>query len=247
MKKKRKRILWIIGSILLLILVFIFLLMKVFNNYPSEIDLKHQPGEFGATFSKEFCDDLKLDWKETYIAILDDLKVKNLRLPAYWDEIEQEEGTYDFTDLDYMVNQASSRDVKLIINVGRRQPRWPECHAPAWTNKKSDTENQAKLLAIIKATVLRYKDNPHVVNWQVENEAFLSTFGVCPPLDKDFLNQEISLVRSLDKRPIIITGSGELSNWKNEAKAGDVFGTTMYRVVYNEVFGYVKYFLPSDY
>src|SRR5574344_2870622 len=126
MKKKTKLWLLIIGTVVLGVLIYIGLALKVLNHYPAKIDLKHRQGEFGATFSKEFCEDLKLDWKEAYIAMLDDLKVRNLRLPAYWDEIEKEEGAYDFTDLDYMVNQASSRGAKIILVVGRRQPRWPE-------------------------------------------------------------------------------------------------------------------------
>lgn len=247
MIKKTKIIIWIISLIVAAILIYVGLAIKVFNNYPAKIDLTHRSGEFGATFSKKFCDELKLDWKETYQAILDDLKIRYLRLPAYWDEIEETEDVYDFSDLDYMVNEASARDAKIIITVGRRQPRWPECHSPAWVNKKTEAESNEKLLKLIKEIILRYKDNKNITNWQVENEAFLSTFGVCPPLDKNLLQQEINLVKSLDSRPIIITGSGELSFWKNEAAAGDVFGTTMYRIVYNDIIGYIKYFFPSDY
>jgi hypothetical protein len=49
-------------------------------------------------------------------------------------------------------------------------------------------------------------------------------------------------VRSLDStRKIIITDSGELSLWVGSAKRADVFGTTMYRNVYKEGFGYYVY------
>jgi len=41
-------------------------------------------------------EELGLDWKKTYLAILDDLKVKNLKLVAYWDLIEEEPGVYNF-------------------------------------------------------------------------------------------------------------------------------------------------------
>ena len=244
MTKKRKVIRIIIVAIVVIFL-YVVLSFKVFNNFPAKIDLKHRSGEFGATFSKKFCDELGLNWKETYIAILDDLKVRYLRLPAYWDEIETADGVYDFNDFDYQVNEASRRDARLIITLGRRQPRWPECHTPAWNNKNSEAKTEANILNMIKVVVNRYKDNKHIENWQVENEAFLGTFGVCPSLDRNFLNQEVSLVRSLDSRPIIITGSGEMSSWRNEAETGDVFGTTMYRVVYNEWFGYVRYFFPE--
>jgi hypothetical protein len=230
------------------LLIILFLLsVKVFNNYPTDINLKHESGEFGATFSKKFCEELGLNWQEVYAAVLDDLKIRDLRLPAYWDEIEHVEGVYDFSDLDYMVKEAGSREARIIITLGRRQPRWPECHSPAWNNKKTPEESEASILRIIEATVNRYKDNNHIVYWQIENEAFLDTFGVCPPLNRSFLESEIALVRSLDDRKIMITASGELSSWKNEGQLGDIFGTTMYRVVYDKMFGFVRYPIPASF
>lgn len=243
--KKRKKIIIIIISLFLLLAVYAYLSLKVLNHFPAKIDLKHRPGEFGATFSKKFCEELGLNWQETYIAILDDLKVRYLRLPVYWDELEKTEGVYNFSDLDYMINEADARQAKLIITLGRRQPRWPECHSPAWSQKNSVAHSEADILQMIETVISRYKDRDNIINWQVENEAFLGSFGVCPPLDLNFLKQEIALVKSLDSRPIIITGSGEMSSWKNEAVLGDVFGTTMYRVVYNSWFGYVRYPLPT--
>lgn len=243
--KKRNKI--VILGIIFFIFIFLILSLKVFKHYPLKIDLEHQSGEFGATFSKKFAQELELDFKETYQAILDDLKVRYLRLPAYWDEIEKEDGVYDFDDMDYLVNEASARDAKIIISLGRRQPRWPECHSPAWTNKKSVAKNQASLLKLIETVVLRYKNNPNIIYWQVENEPFLGTFGVCPKFDEMFFEREIALVKSLDSRPVIITGSGEMSSFRKEAKAGDVLGVTMYRVVYNNWFGYVRYFFPNSF
>lgn len=240
----RKKLLLFVVPISLLIIFFI-LSVKVFKHYPSDINLNHKSGEFGVTFSKKFCEELGLNWQEVYLAALDDLKVRDLRLPAYWDEIERVEGVYDFTDLDYMVNEASNRNSRIIITLGRRQPRWPECHIPAWNNKKTALESETSILKLTKEIVNRYKDNKNIVYWQVENEAFLSSFGVCPPFDLNFLESEINLVRSLDSRKVMITGSGELSSWKNEGKLGDIFGTTMYRVVYDKLFGFVRYPIPA--
>lgn len=244
---KRKKIWQIILAVIIALFVYVVLAVKVFHHYPMIVNLEHRPNEFGATFSKKYCEELGIDWRETYLAIIEDLGVDYLRLPAYWDEIGKEEGSYDFEDFDYLVNQATTRDVKLIINLGRRQPRWPECHSPAWINNKTTAKSHVALLSLIKETVLRYKDNPNIINWQVENEAYLGTFGVCPELDEGFLQQEVDLVRSLDSRPIIITGSGEMSLWRQEKKMGDVLGVTMYRVVYNSWAGYVRYFFPTSF
>jgi len=228
-----------------LILVFIYTLKSV-NHYPAEKDLSPHPDSFGITFSTKFADELDLDWKETYDAIVNELGVKYIRVPVYWDEIEAVEGVYDFSKYDYIINEGAKHDVKFVISVGRRVPRWPECHSPSWLNKKSDVAAKALTLKTIQTIVERYRDESSVEYWQVENEPFFGSFGVCPSLDQDFLKQEFDWVRSLDSRPVIITGSGEMSLWQREVKIGDIFGVSLYRVVYNSWFGYIRYPFPES-
>lgn len=199
---------------------------------------------WGVAFSKPFAIDMGLDWKETYLAILDDLKVKNLRLPIYWPDIELQENNYVFDDYDWMLKQAEKRNVKLILVVGRKLPRWPECFEPQWLkNNKNE-----KLLEYIETVVNRYKESSALYSWQVENEPFLD-YGQCPKLDVEFLDKEIELVRSLDsKHQILVTDSGELNLWLKAAKRGDIFGTTMYRVIWDKNLGYVNYrLLPPQF
>ena len=244
-KKNFKSMIWIIGiSFLLLALIYIF---KFANYYPRTIDLQADASLFGTTFSTKFSGELGLDWKEVYLATIDELNIKQIRIPIYWDEIEKEEGVFDFSNYDYIFEEGAKRDVKFIASIGRRIPRWPECHAPAWINLKSDIGSRVATLKMVRTTVNRYKDNPNIEYWQVENEAFLGTFGVCPDFDPGFLEQEIELVRSLDDRKIIVTASGELGTWKKEAKLGDGFGSTLYRTVYNNFLGFLKYPFPSTY
>ena len=245
-KKKRA---WLIGiGIFLLLLGIFWYMIKIPRHYPKNINLEHRPNSFGATFSKKFATEIDLDWQEAYQAIINDLGVRKLRLPSYWDEINPDEGVYNFTDLDTMVQLASEKGVEIIIVVGHRQPRWPECHAPSWIMSKEQDQKQKFLLEAIETTVNRYKDNPQVVAWQVENEPFLGTFGVCPPLDREFLDKEVALVKSLTDRPVIVTASGEMSSWKEEVKLGDIFGSTLYRVVYDHRWGFFRHFFgPSFY
>lgn len=241
----RRRKIGLASLVIIVALAFYFL--KLANYYPANIDLKHRPDFFGVTFSTKFCDELELDWKETYAAVLDDLKVKYIRIPVYWDDIEQKEGVYDFSKYDYLLQEGTKRGVKFIVTVGRRVPRWPECHNPAWLNHRDDVSVQVSTLETIRTIVERYRAYDSVEYWQVENEPFLDTFGVCPTLNPDFLKQEFDLVRSIDKRQVIITGSGELGSWNRQAKIGDIFGSTLYRVVYNSWFGFIKYPLPTLY
>jgi len=101
---------------------------------------------------------------------------------------------------------------------------------------------------MLETVVERYKDNPDIIAWQVENEPLLDAFGECPPGDVDFLKKEVAFVKSQDDtRPIIISASGELSWWGREAELADIFGTTMYRVVWTPLWGYIRHPWPAWY
>lgn len=227
----------IIGASAAAVVLFIAILwLPVFNPV--------QQIEFGVSFSKTYAEFLGLDWQKTYLAILDDLGAKNLRLQSEWDETELIEGVYNFEALDWQIAEAEKRGVKVLLVVGERQPRWPECHIPAWLSGAPQEKLREKTLAFVRTAVERYKNSPAVFMWQVENEPLFNLFGKCPKSDKQFLQKEIDLVRSMDSRPILITDSGELSTWRKTARLGDYFGTTVYRSVYNSYFGYFYHFWP---
>jgi len=216
-----------------LFFVFVMSRGKVFE--PSQL-------EYGVTFSKAQAQSLGLDWRKIYLSIFDDLGVKKIRLPAYWNEIESQEGKFDWQDLDWQIKQAGERQAEIILAVGARLPRWPECHFPDWTKARLKAQVENSTLNYLAKVIERYKGNQQIIAWQIENEPFLSHFGDCPKFDKKFLDQEITLARSLDSRPIVITDSGELSIWLGAAKRADIFGTTMYRDTYSNFFkNYIHY------
>lgn len=226
-------------TIILLSIVFFVLLLFGYFNLPGP-----EPREdvrLGMTYSSRYAEGLGLDVRETYLALLDEVGVKKMRLPVYWDLVEKDNGVYDFSEVDWQLAEAGKRDVEVILTVGLKVPRWPECHIPAWA-QESDEIRKRGMLSFIETTVRRYQDDRTVVKWQVENEPFLP-FGVCPDFDVSFLNQEVALVKALDpSRPVLLTDSGELSLWYGAAIRGDEFGTTLYRDIYSpKVGGYFTY------
>lgn len=232
---------WVILFLILLSIYFV----KFASNFPLRRDLQHKPNFFGITFSTKFSEELGLDWKEVYLAALDDLQVKEIRLPIYWDQIEKEKGIYDFSDYDYIISEGEKRGVKFVANIGWRLPRWPECHAPEWASKKSLAFTQAATLDMLEQVVEHYKDNKAIIIWQLENEPFFDAFGVCPPSDEKFFKRELALVKSKDNRPVMVSATGELSWWNKEAKYADIFGSTVYRVVWGKQTGYIRYPISS--
>lgn len=227
--------------ILLILLLILFGYLFIGKEPPRAKEIK-----WGVTFSQKHAIDLGLDWKEVYLAMLDDLKVKNLRLIAYWDLIESEEGSYYFEDLDWQIKEAEAREANITLVMGIRVPRWPECHIPVWAQNLEKSQQQKRILGMLEEIVLRYKDSPAISYWQVENEPFFP-FGTCPWSDIKFLKKEINYVKSLDplKRPIVETESGEWSPWVLAGKYGDIVGTTMYKkVFFSQLKTYLEYPLP---
>jgi hypothetical protein len=239
MKKIFKKIIF---GILIFLLVF---LSYLFIGKPPQAEKI----TWGVNFSQKHTQSLGLNWKETYLALLDDLKVKNIKLITHWDLIEPEKDKYYFDDLDWQINEAEKKGVKILLVIGMKTGRWPECHIPEWAKNLSKEGQQKEILEMIEEVVLRYRDRVSVNFWQVENEPFFP-FGECPWVDKSFLKKEINLVKSLDsqKRPIIISDSGEGSFWLNAAKFGDIVGTTMYKKVWFRQLGtYIYYPLPPTF
>ncbi len=237
----------IIKKILLFILIILVLSIFYLVRKPTGIVSNARDVQWGVAFSKIFSVQLGLDWKENYLAILTDLKPATIRLPIYWQDIEPEPGKYDFSDYDWMAQEAQRQGVKLILVVGRKVPRWPECHSPSWADKLSENEKQEKIIEYISASVERYKNIDNLYLWQVDNEPFLP-FGACTKFDVNFLDREIATARNMDpSHKIMVTDSGELSTWVQAAKRADIFGTTMYRVIWKSPAGYFKYPLPPKF
>jgi len=187
---------------------------------------------YGATFSAKYARELHLDPKEVFEAMLRDLKIKKIRLVAYWSDIEIVRGERNFADLDWQIKLAQENNVEIILALGRRVPRWPECHIPGWASAIPQEERDIALKEFIIAVITHYKDDENIVAWQVENEAFFTVYAshFCGnSANKDLIDEEIEIVRQIDPiRPIIMTDSGNLGLWGSAYKRADIFGSTFY-------------------
>ena len=237
MKKKLLRFL----RLILLVLILVFTYFFVGKSPQAEKII------WGVNFSQKQAQGLGLDWKKSYLALLEDLNVKNIKIAGHWDLVEPQKDEYNLEDLDWQIKEAEKNEAKIMLALGIKTPRWPECHIPEWALSFSKEDQQKEILSMLNTVVSRYGDSSVIKYWQVENEPFFP-FGECPWADKDFLKREVALVRSLDakNRPIIITDSGEGSFWISAGKIGDIVGTTMYKKVWISQFKiYATYPFPA--
>ncbi len=204
-----------------------------------------EPPRYGVSFSRFHADELGLDWRATFLALVRDLGVRDFRFSAHWPLTEPADDHFNFTELDFQMAEARRVGASVILAVGRRLPGWPECHVPAWAEKLTPEQQQEELLGYIKAMVRRYKDFSNLLYWQVENEPYLTLFGrqACgKEVDEGLLEREIALVRELDPaHPVLLTDGGEFGTWLGAYRRADVFGTTMYLYIWSPTFGKFRY------
>ncbi len=237
-----------VKKIIITLVVILFLILGVFTVlFFTPVVVDSTDYVWGVTFSISFSKDMGLDFREVYSAMIEELKPDVVRIPLYWDDIEPEENVYNFEDYDWMIEMAREKNVRLVLAIGQKLPRWPECRIPEWVDPLSRDKKKDEITHLIDKIVRRYKNFDNIYAWQVENEPFLH-FGECDRFDRGFLDEEIKVVRSLDpKHPIIMTDSGELGTWFSTARRADIFGTSVYRVIWNKYFGYFKYPIPPNF
>lgn len=200
--------------------------------------------QFTVAFSAAQARYLNLDPKETYQAILTQLKPTQVRLQADWDEIEPASGLFNFSELDWYIGEAAKQGAAVTLAVGRKLPHWPECHDPGWLKSVSSADVDGRIDTMLTTVVQHYRANPTIVRWQLENEPMFA-FGDCPPPSWHRLIRERALLHSLDSsRPVLLTDAGELSPWWETSLLADEQGVTLYRVTWNSLFGYFSYPWP---
>lgn len=247
LSKKYPEIFKVEKSVILKLLQLLGVVIIALGLYMLSSPPKNLPEvKFGVTFSPRYAYDLNLNPQTTYIKILDELGVKRVRIPIYWDEVEKFPRELNFSSIDYYLSEAQKRDVEVILVLGYKQPRWPECFAPEWVAKLMRKDREERILELVQKEVEYFKKYSNIILWQVENEPFL-IYGICDPVNEKtakLIKEEVSIIKSLDKRPVMITDSGELGFWTNAQKLSDTFGTTLYRQVWSPYFGVVEYPFP---
>lgn len=191
---------------------------------------RQKPKSLGTTFSQLQCRYLDLDYKETFQSI-SSMGFDYIRLCAYWNEIEPVAQQYDFSILDWLIEQSSNHSMKIVLAVGMKAPRWPEFHFPRWIEEAFDTSQANQPLdsdTALREHALKYLERliDHTKDavisfWQVENEA-LNKPGVASGryLSQAFIQQEIDLVKRISgsNNKILLTNSVSMLPFGNDDK-----------------------------
>jgi hypothetical protein len=239
MKPWLRKTLLIILAFVVLVTGFLFFLAH--KEVPENVT-------YGMSFNVPYALELGLDPIAVLDALIDDLGIRHFRIAAHWTLIEPHKDLYDFSYMDAELSHIEEKGGTAIVGVGRRLPRWPECHIPDWAATLSWEDQKKEIKEYITDVVTRYRNSSAITYWQVENEPYLTLFApeYCgEELDEEFLKEEIALVHSLDpSRPVLVTDSGNLGTWAGAYRQGDAFGTSVYVYFWNPDLGQFRTILP---
>lgn len=208
-----------------------------------------KPLELGATFIPRYAQQFGLNPQKTMDAMLGELNIKHFRLVSYWNEIEKMPGKYDFSQLDWQFEKARAADAKITLSLGLRQPRWPECHQPKWINTgKPESQWYPQLERFMGAVIERYKNNPALESYQLENEYLLKVFGECKNFERSRLIKEFNFVKKLDPHhKVIIARSNNALGTPIYEPTPDEFAVSVYKRVWDTTIThrYIEYPFPA--
>jgi hypothetical protein len=209
---------------------------------------KGQPVALGVSFIPDYASYLGVNPQKTMDALIG-IGVRNFRLVSYWNDIEPTEGHYDFSQLDWQFQKAEAAQAHIILTIGLRQPRWPECHEPRWVNISQPSTNwQPQLEQYMSAVINRYKHSPALQSYQLENEYFLKGFGTCTDMSRGRLVSEYNLVKQLDPHHAVIIGrSNNGLGTPLGQPTPDEFSISIYQRVWDATVThrYIQYPFPS--
>jgi hypothetical protein len=188
------------------------------------------PVQVGISFSPQRAAYLGLDYRVAFKR-LEAMHFRVIRLSTYWDQVDRE----GYDQLDWLMSEARKSHQPVALTVGMKALGWPEFFIPASAlpvgglhqgqDVAMDSAFREAALSFVDATVDRYRDNPVLIAWQVENEPFNRAGPQRLWIDAEFLRDEIARVRALDShhRPVIVNAFSHFNLVFDQASARQGF------------------------
>jgi hypothetical protein len=201
--------------------------------------------EYGVNFSCKQAEHLGLACETLFRQTLTELRVRSVRLSAYWSDVERVPGVYDFSQIDRLLAIAHEHGARVTVSVGMKAQRYPEFWFPTWLRLAADLapdgypeDNplvEQALVPYLAAAARHIGAHPAVEAIQVENEPFVHFQGHANGwrIRRSFLAREIETVRANDPggHPIVVSHASWLrkdETWRWIIDHADVLAQSVY-------------------
>jgi hypothetical protein len=169
----------------------------------------------GTTYSHRHIEELDLNATDAFKELLS-LKFDIIRLACYWDEMQPDPQINNFAPIHELLKKCEQENQKVLMTIGMKAPRWPEFYIPHWlainpTNSFSLWERvREKAIPYLQKVITQLQSYDCITHWQIENEPLDPSGPEKLTIPLDILQEEVQLIKKLDKRPVLI------NLWANE-------------------------------
>jgi hypothetical protein len=154
----------------------------------------------GTSFARWRAEALGLDYRAAFERICA-MRFALIRLSASWREVAQ----FGYGHLDWLLGEAERVSQPVLVTVGMKALGWPEFYLPADMDP-GDAAVERRAIAHVRDVARRYRDNPMIVAWQIENEPFNRSGPQALWIPRRVVRAEAEAVRSVDRhRRLVVT------------------------------------------
>jgi hypothetical protein len=173
----------------------------------------------GTSFARWRAEALGLDYRAAFERICA-MRFGLIRLSASWREVAQ----FGYEHLDWLLGEAERARQPVLVTVGMKALGWPEFYLPDGM-RPDDAAVHPRAIDYVRAVTRRYRDNPTVMAWQIENEPFNRSGPQALWIPRRVVRAEADSVRSLDpNRPLLVTAFAHfdegLDRWSSRHPSG---------------------------
>jgi len=176
--------------------------------------------------------------------LLRELAPKHLRLSVEWDQVEPQEGRFDFRLVDALLAEAERNGTRVVLTVGIKAQRHPEFFIPQWLLDRAPVANdtdpadnpliRTKALAMIETVVAHTAASPAIDGWGADNEPYITSARATGwYLGREFAREGAAAIRRNDprRRPVSINHGQHFvfdRRWQDALADGDVLAVSLY-------------------
>lgn len=187
----------------------------------------------------------RAEWCAGVLGRLIDLTGARLvRLGVQWDEVEPQEGEFDFRVMDAQLDVVRAKGASASVSIGMKSQRHPEFYVPAWALAGvelrdgmvlSDVpELRARALRMVEAVTRHLAGRPEIDSWTAENEGYIASHRAHRyTLGRDYVAEVAATIRANDPlgRPVVINHAQHYvydRRWRDALADGDVLAQSLY-------------------
>ena len=170
----------------------------------------------GTSFARWRAQALGLDYRAAFERICA-MRLALIRLSCSWREIAQ----FGYGDLDWLLGEAERANQPVLLTVGMKALGWPEFYLPD-DLQPGDEAVQRRAVAHVRGVARRYRDNPMLMAWQIENEPFNRSGPHALSIPRRVVRAEAQAVRALDRnRPLVVTSFAHFDEGLDRSSSRD--------------------------